>query len=157
MKLNRAALIAAVDDAMAAHKARHELKTQEWKTFLEQHKAEWIEQHNPEWAEAVKRINRRLRRGEVIERGDLPHNRARWDDQIVYSPPTWHSRDSNFRDPGPYRDHRELKRLRTVLDLTDDETVTAASLGRFGVTGQVLTEAIRQLALTGQAEKGEVQ
>lgn len=128
MMLNRAALIAAIDNAIANHQADRERYERECAEFQEARLAEWLKDSAPKWSEFMDKARRTLREGKPIT-GDMLPRVGRFNEVAAYVdlPPSSHK-----VSPVAGIDKRKIEALRAALDATPDERVSHSALAAIG-------------------------
>lgn len=135
MRINRLAMIAAVDKAIGNESAAIESARARAEEQRQERVLEWVEKNRQPWLDAIKKIQGRLRKGEAVQEGDLPYDRtSRTNGMAVW-------RDRYAGTQVPQRD-TTLPGLRSLLDAIVDDTVTTSSLRDLGVTPRTLQSIV---------------
>lgn len=155
MKINRLALKAAVEKALADNEERHVKQTIEWHAWLTQYRKQWLEKNGPVWISVVANIEKAIRAGEPISESLLPSRYdACWRDPEVWA---GRQRDTTTGVPGKptkvYRPDSELVALKEVLDMIVDDEVTATGLRSLGITPQTLRNCVLKLGANAKVSE----
>ena len=149
MKVSRTALRAAVDQALTAHRERHDAAMARWDKAVAEHRARWIETNADAWTAALPKIRAAVKRGEPITKAHLPQV-GRYNDVALYSEPTsWIELPDETKlrkPPEEYAPPRELVMCARALDVLTDEEITTTGLHQLGITGSTLRDALAHLA-----------
>lgn len=134
MKLNRQALIEAVDRAIEREDKAIQAAQDQVAREHQERVDEWLDANRQPWLDAIKVIQKRLRNGEPVQEKDIPYCRTRRSNGAAI----WRSRGHTAI---PDRDVT-LPGLRNVLAAVADETVTTTALRDLGVTPRTLNSII---------------
>lgn len=135
MRINRLAMLAAVDKAISNEAAAIESAKARAEQLQQERVQEWVEKNRQPWLDAIKKIQARLRKGEAVQEADVPYDRT----SRSNGPAVWRNRPSPVQVP--QRD-TTLPGLRTLLDAIVDDTVTTSSLRDLGVTPRTLQNIV---------------
>lgn len=138
MRFNRAALIEAVDKALAEDRDRWLNRRRKELDRLAAETQTWLMQYGEAWSRAGLEIRRAIREGRPVTNAMLPGLDG-WSRRAVFEP-TRYSTPQEYKAPG------ELAMLRRMLDAIVDDEVTTAGMEKLGVTGRVLKDAAYYIA-----------
>lgn len=134
MKINRLALIAAVDKAIE----REDQAIRAAKTRAENERQlrldQWVARNREPWLEACKKIAAKLRKGQPVLDADIPYDRSPSNNGNA----VWRER---HHVNVPQRD-TTLPGLRALLEAIADDTVTTSSLRDLGVSARTLQSIV---------------
>ncbi len=143
MEISVELLGAAVDKALEAHRARWEGNRTNWDRLEKASKEKWLADEGSRWNAVADAIKKKLRKGEVITKDDIPGARS-YDNHQLYSTP--HSFPEFDRKPSTvYTPPIDLTSLRAALSVITVPTVTPNGLRALGVTPNALRDAIRYM------------
>lgn len=142
MKYNSAALAQAAQKALAAHRAEWDLAQERAAAKVLADRSEWVETWGPRWAEAVKVIQRRLRRGEPLVHGDLPTSNRTGGVAVYYGP----HRADQPKPASDYRPPEDLVVLVKLLETVADDTITTTGLRDMGITSGAMRRCLVHMA-----------
>lgn len=155
MKINRTALLDAVNTALDEHRARHDTAWQTWHDALVTERARWITEYGPAWAAAADKIRAAADNNEPIT-GDMLPRTSEWRSDIATWDEPKHSLErpdhTRVRRPGDYRAPAELLAMRSALELITDEEVSHSGLAAIGVSGATFRDALQVM---GRVRGGE--
>lgn len=135
MKINRKAMIAAVDKAIENEAAAIESAKARGAQLRQEQADEWVEKNRQPWLDAIKKIQGRLRKGEPVRESDIPYERTRHSNGFA----VWRERSGPVQVP--QRD-ATLPGLRSLLEAIADDVVTTTSLRDLGVTPRTLQSIV---------------
>lgn len=131
MKFNRQALISAVDNALAADRARWEARHHKEVEEYSSRVALWMQEHSQRWMDAGLAVRRAVRAGQPVTKDMLPQGRYR---DVALFVPDGHL-DRAYQPP------QELLTLRALLDTIVDEEISSTGLEAVGITSRIMREA----------------
>lgn len=130
MRYQRETLLAAAEAALKASHDNQRVKHTESERKRAAEVKAWSEVYSAAWTRAARTIARKLRAGEPILSGDLPHELGRSHSVATFSP-------NPLEKYTPWTPP-ELGALIQVLHLVSDDEVTTAALRDLGITSATL-------------------
>ncbi|DAZ90121.1 Uncharacterised protein [Mycobacteroides abscessus subsp. bolletii] len=134
MKMKRALLIQAIDDALKAHeddKARYVREVKEWH---ERRSERWFDSSLPRWKALRDLITEKVRHGQAITEDEVKKALgAEWFGHVCWSPKA--EPNSNQVKRVRVVDTAALASLRRMLEVITDDEVSTAQLERLGFRG----------------------
>lgn len=148
MKINRTALLTAVETALAEHRARHDHEWTVWHDAVVAERARWITEYSDAWRASAETILSLVDNGQPVTRDALPTTSEFRSDVATWSEPR-HNLErpdhTRVRCPGDYQAPAELLALQSALELITDEEVSHSALGSIGISGATFGDALRAM------------
>lgn len=138
MRFNVAALTAAVQVALDAHRANWTHQRAEHLQEQDKHLADWLAEFREPWLESMRKTARQLRAGQPVTKDSFPKSRDGWGNMALFAPLSDRT--------GEYRPPPELTQFLTVLGTISDDTVTTAGLRELGITASAMRAVTMHLA-----------
>lgn len=125
MLFNRKALCDAIQLALDGQRAKFDQDLVDDNEKVNASRIMWCRQHTPTWRIALASMNVKLGEGKPIVDDDIPRQ-GRYSESLTYKRPPLARQSRSYQPP------QELIALLTILNATEDETVSTAALKQLG-------------------------